>query len=76
MYLAQKVLEGTIDDLAVVDKMVFNYVNGDRAMRMLSEYTNAVWYVDENKVHFMSVLLIMHHLQFVMAMFLQILTIF
>lgn len=49
VFSAEGITAGTIDDLAVVDKMVFNYVNGDRAMRMLSEYTNAVWYVDENK---------------------------
>ena len=53
VFSAEGVSEGTIHDLATVDKMVFNYVNGDRALRMLSEYTNAVWYVDENKaLHF------------------------
>lgn len=53
VFSAEGVSAGTIHDLALVDKMVFNYVNGDRALRMLSEYTNAVWYVDENKaLHF------------------------
>jgi hypothetical protein len=49
VFSAEGITAGNIDDLAVVDQMVFNYVNGDRAMRTLSEYTNAVWYVDENK---------------------------
>ena len=53
VFSAEGVTAGTIHDLSLVDKMVFNYVNGDRALRMLSEYTNAVWYVDENKaLHF------------------------
>ena len=53
VFSAEGISEGTIHDLSTVDKMVFNYVNGDRALRMLSEYTNAVWYVDENKaLHF------------------------
>lgn len=53
VFSAEGITAGTIHDLSLVDKMVFNYVNGDRALRMLSEYTNAVWYVDENKaLHF------------------------
>ena len=53
VFSSEGITQGTIDDLAVVDKMVFNYVNGERAMRMLTEYTNAVWYVDEDrKLHF------------------------
>jgi hypothetical protein len=53
VFSAEGITAGTIDDLATVDKMIFNYVNGDRALRTLSEYTNAVWYVDENKaLHF------------------------
>jgi hypothetical protein len=49
VFSSEGITAGNIDDLAVVDKMVFNYVTGDRALRTLSEYTNAVWYVDENK---------------------------
>ena len=53
VFSAEGITAGTIHDLTLVDKMVFNYVNGDRALRMLSEYTNAVWYVDENRaLHF------------------------
>lgn len=53
VFSSEGVTAGTIHDLTLVDKMVFNYVNGDRALRMLSEYTNAVWYVDENRaLHF------------------------
>mgnify|MGYP003132828706 CR=1 FL=1 len=53
VFSAEGITAGTIHDLTTVDKMVFNYVNGDRALRMLSEYCNAVWYVDENKaLHF------------------------
>ena len=53
VFSAEGITAGTIHDLTLVDKMIFNYVNGDRAMRMLSEYTNAVWYVDENRaLHF------------------------
>ena len=49
VFSSEGITAGNIDDLALVDKMVFNYVTGDRALRTLSEYTNAVWYVDENK---------------------------
>jgi len=53
VFSAEGITEGTIDDLATLKNMVFNYVNGDRALRTLSELTNAVWYVDENKkLHF------------------------
>lgn len=53
VFSQEGITAGTIDDLSLVPRMVFNYVNGDRAMRTLSEYTNAVWYVDENKaLHF------------------------
>jgi len=53
VFSSEGITAGTIHDLTLVDKMVFNYVNGDRALRMLSEYTNAVWYVDENRaLHF------------------------
>ena len=53
VFSTEGITAGTIHDLTLVDKMIFNYVNGDRALRMLSEYTNAVWYVDENRaLHF------------------------
>lgn len=53
VFSQEGITAGTIDDLSLVPRMVFNYVNGDRALRTLSEYTNAVWYVDENKaLHF------------------------
>ena len=53
VFSAEGISAGTIDDLATLKNMVFNYVNGDRALRTLSELTNAVWYVDELKqLHF------------------------